>query len=323
MKGFKETGEVNIGKKTLQFFQTQLKDQSYKVSKIYGFWNLFVHSNVIMKEEHFILPDFNIHVKLKDQSSNELFKKTVESSYSILESDTKVKTLAPSDIDNSSGQSSYIKNLSKKVNLNSLTYAYENFFLYNLENIIKPTFATEVQLEFSICGLISFLGETKTNNKLNLIEPGDNLKFHLIEDVYKNSLSFELGKVHTKKSFNVISNRVFNFAILQTNKKNKRMGEKRATSVQIIDTIRMLGIQDNDVNFLNPITISISSDTVIQKLTKYKKYRYRFLLESLLFSLNIKKRHRCNLISCEGLSDTKQALINSKSTSLLGVCYLK
>ena len=241
-----------------------------------------------MKEEHFILPDFNIHVKLKDQSSNKLFKKTVESSYSILESDTKVKTLAPSDIDNSSGQSSYIKNLSKKVNLNSLTYAYENFFLYDLENIIKPTFATEVQLEFSICGLISFLGETKTNNKLNLIEPGDNLKFQLIEDVYKNSLSFELGKVHTKNSCNVVSNKVFNFAILQTNKKNKRMGEKRAMSVQIIDTIHMLGIQDNDVNFLNPITISISWDTVIQKLTKYKKYRYRFLLESLLFSLNIK-----------------------------------
>ena len=37
MKSFKETGEVNIDKKTLQFFQTQLKDQSYKVSKIYGF----------------------------------------------------------------------------------------------------------------------------------------------------------------------------------------------------------------------------------------------------------------------------------------------
>ena len=82
-----------------------------------------------MKEEHFILPDFNIHVKLKDQSSNKLFKKTVESSYSILESDTKVKTLAPSDIDNSSGQSSYIKNLSKKVNLNSLTYPFLRKFL--------------------------------------------------------------------------------------------------------------------------------------------------------------------------------------------------
>ena len=88
-----------------------------------------------MKEERFILPDFNIHVKLKDQSLNELFKKTLESSYSILESDRKLKTLGPFDIENLSGQSGYIKNLSKKVNLKSLTHAYENFFLYDLENI--------------------------------------------------------------------------------------------------------------------------------------------------------------------------------------------
>ena len=88
-----------------------------------------------MKEEHFKLPDFNIHVKLKDESSNELFKKTLESSYSNLESNRKVKTLASSNIENLSGQSGYIKNLSKKVNLKSLTHACENFFLYNLENI--------------------------------------------------------------------------------------------------------------------------------------------------------------------------------------------
>ena len=274
-----------------------------------------------MKEEHFVLPDFNIHVKLKDQSPNELFKKTLESSYSILESDTKVKTLAPSDIENLSGQSGYIKNVSEKVNLKSLTQAYEKNFLYDLENIIKPTFTTEVQKQFSIYGLISFLGETKKNNKLDLIKPADNLKFELIDDVYKNSLSFELGKVHTKESFNVVSDKVFNFAILQT-KKNKRTGEKRAMSLQIIDTIPILGIQDNDVNFLNLITISISSDTVIQKLTKYKKYRYRFLLESLLFSSNIENDTDVILISCEGLSDTKQPLINSKLTCLLGVCYL-
>ena len=66
-----------------------------------------------MKDEHFILPDFNIHVKLKDQSPNELFKETLKSSYSILESDRKVKTLAPSDIESLSGQSGYIKILLK------------------------------------------------------------------------------------------------------------------------------------------------------------------------------------------------------------------
>ena len=66
--------------------------------------------------------------KIKSQSRNELFKKTLESSYSIVESDRKVKTLAPSYIENLSGQSSYIKNLSIKVNLKLLTHAYENFF---------------------------------------------------------------------------------------------------------------------------------------------------------------------------------------------------
>ena len=42
-------------------------------------------------------------------------------------------------------------------------------------------------------------------------------------------------------------------------------------NLEIIDTICILGIQDNNVNFLNPITISIILDTVKEKLTKYKK----------------------------------------------------
>ena len=144
-----------------------------------------------------------------------------------------------------------------------MSHGYENFFLYDLENIIKPFFATEVQKEFSIYGLISFLGETKKNNKLDLIKRVDNLKFELIDDVFKSSLSFQLRKIHTKKPFNVVSDKVFNFAILRT-EKNKRTGEKRVVSLQVIDTICILGIQDKDVNFLNLITISISSDTVIQ-----------------------------------------------------------
>ena len=97
-------------------------------------------------------------------------------------------------------------------------------------------------------------------------------------------------------------------------KKTKKTGEKRAMNLEIFDTIFILCIQDNDVNFLNPITISISSDIAIQRLIKYKKYRYRLLLESLLFSSNIKNDTDVILISFEGLSNTKQALINSKLT---------
>ena len=95
--------------------------------------------------------------------------------------------------------------------------------------------------------MISFSGETK-KNKLDLIKPGGNVKLELIDDTYKNSLSFKLGKVHTKKSFNVVSNKVFNFAILLT-EKNKRKGEKIAMNLEIIDPIRIFSIQDNDVNF--------------------------------------------------------------------------
>ena len=130
-----------------------------------------------------------------------------------------------------------------------------------------------------------------------------------------------MGKVHAKKSFNAISDKVFNSAILRT-EKNKRTGEKTAMNLEIIDTIHILRIQDKNVNFLNQITISISSDTVIQSLFKYKKYRYRFVLESLLFSSNIENNTDVILISCEGLSDAKKPLINWKLTSLLGVCYL-
>ena len=81
-------------------------------------------------------------------------------------------------------------------------------------------------------------------------------------------------------------------------------------TLEIIDTIRILGIQDKDHDSLNPINISISSDTVIQELTKYRKYRYRFALESLLFSSNIENETDVILVSCDGLANVKEALIN-------------
>ena len=78
----------------------------------------------------------------------------------MLKSNTKttVKTLASTvDIHNSfKGKADYIK-----INLKSLTHAYENFFLYDLESMIKQTFLTELKKDFSIYGLISFSGETK------------------------------------------------------------------------------------------------------------------------------------------------------------------
>ena len=56
--------------------------------------------------------------------------------------DQRIKTIkeeAPEKLETDlQGQSGYLKNLSEKVNLKSLTHAYENFFLYDLDNVIKP-----------------------------------------------------------------------------------------------------------------------------------------------------------------------------------------
>ena len=204
--------------------------------------------------------------------------------------------------------------------MKSLTHAYENFFLYDLENVIKPIYTTELQQEFSIYGLISFSGETK-KKKLDLIRPTERLKFQFIKEVYKNKLKFELSKVHTKKSFNVVSDKVFNFGMLRT-KRKKAIGQKRPFNREIIETIKIFGIQNSEYNFLNPIYILITSDHIKQKLTNFRKYRYRFVLESILFSSNIENEIAVIFVTCDGLSNVNTTIINKNFRDTLGVCYL-
>ena len=106
------------------------------------------------------------------------------------------------------------------------------------------------------------MGKNKEDNKLDLIKPTGSLKFQLLKDVYKNSLSFELGKVHEDRSFTMVGDRVFNLGLLRM-KKCKTIGQKRPMTLEVINTIRVLSIQDQNVNFINPL-FSISSDTIIQ-----------------------------------------------------------
>ena len=78
-----------------------------------------------------------------------------------------------------------------------------------------------------------------------------------------------------KKLYSVVSDNAFNFGLLRS-KKNKTIGEKRKM-LKIIDIINILGLQVETENYLNPINISLNTNNVIQQLTKYNKYRYRFV----------------------------------------------
>ena len=186
------------------------------------------------------MPDFNVKitVKKKKEKIDENIKKMFEGSFYVL--DNKVNTSKKTEIISKSKRSAEIKNtspekieeylsedyfklkkLSEEINLKSLNRIYENFFLYDLENIIKPSFTTELQTEFSIYGLINFSGEIDEEKKIKVISPKNYLKFEIEREIYKNQLKIELNKVHNKKTFNIIDNNVFNFGILCTKKKEK------------------------------------------------------------------------------------------------------
>ena len=338
-----EVSAVNVTAQELATLRKQLNDNDFTVSKIYGFRSKFekTYYNKVSLDDS-VIPDFNVSIKLKtkkDEVVDDAIKNIFETSFYVLDNktntsqttvipskdDQRIKTLkntTPEKIeDHLGGQHIFLKKLIKKVDLKSLTYAYENFFLYDLENIIKPTFTTELQKEFSIYGLINFSGESKKNNKLNLISPQNSLKFQLEIDIYKTELKFELNKVHTKKTFDIVGDHILNLGMLTT-KKQKRVGEKRSLGDEIIDSVNVIGIQNIEYSFLNPIHININSDNVIQKLINYKNHRYRFVLQSLLFSSNVLNDTDVIFFVSNGLNNARKVLIKENLESVIGVCYL-
>ena len=73
---------------------------------------------------------------------------------------------------------------------------------------------------------------------------------------------------------------------------------------------------------MNPIEVSLDLNDIIKRLAKHKKFKYRFLIENLLFSSNLENNTNVIFVTCHGLSDAKEALINSKIYKSLGVVYL-
>ena len=91
---------------------------------------------------------------------------------------------------------------------------------------------------------------------------------------------------------------------------------------EIIDIDRVLGSQVESENYLNTINISMNSNDFLKKLEKYKRNKYRFVLENFLFSSNLTNETDVIFLCCDGLSNAKEAVINSELKKDLGVTYL-
>ena len=82
---------------------------------------------------------------------------------------------------------------------------------------------------------------------------------------------------------------------------------------EIIKTVHVLGFQIF-INYkrMNPVEITLDSNEIVEDLSKYRKFKYRFLIQSLLLSSNLRNDTNVIFIMCNDLSDAREALINSK-----------
>ena len=87
--------------------------------------------------------------------------------------------------------------------------------------------------------------------------------------------------------FSTPQDNVLKLSIVCT-KRNKTIGKKGAMSQRIADTVHILGLQNfSNSGRLYPVEITIDSNKIIKTLSSYEKYKFRFIIESLLFTTNL------------------------------------
>ena len=68
--------------------------------------------------------------------------------------------------------------------------------------------------------------------------------------------------------------------------------------------------------------MNLDSNDIIEKLSNNKKFKYILLIENLSFSSNLEDDTDVIFVTCNDLTNAKEALINSKICKTLGVVYL-
>ena len=149
IKNFMEKGAFHVNPTTLSFLRCYLPIW-YTVSTLYEFTSAS-DVTLYLEKKYFVLPDFDIDVKIKG-SSSPIVNNVVESFFSLVDitsksgrSGSKTSTIIADSLKSYTNKKlEKVVVLLSKINVKSITHAYENFFLYDLERIINPTFVTEL-----------------------------------------------------------------------------------------------------------------------------------------------------------------------------------
>ena len=186
----------------------------------------------------------------------------------------------------------------------------KSFFLYDDSNIITDTFLTEINKNIQTYGLISL--EYNHDNE-NLINLRNRLRFKIKYNISKEFITLQLEDILTANKIETEDSKITNFSILSTDK----------FKMQIKNEFKIKTFQNFQKYFeINPVGIKITNSEIQNSLLFYaRKYDYRFIANSLLFSSSLKTDTNAIFIKTNGLNDAKELLINGKSFQGIGVIF--
>ena len=206
-----------------------------------------------------------------------------------------------------------IKQLVKDIgDLNTLIHREQkNFVLYDDSNIISNTFFTELNKNIQSYGIISL--QYDYNNE-KLINWKNKLHFKINKNIKKKFITLQLEDILTPKKIEREDSKITNISILPI----------AESKMQIKDEFLIEGLQKfEQYSKINPISVQIIDSDLQTKLRFYsKKYKYKFIANSLLFSSAIKEDTNAIFITTNGLNDAKDILINGKVFQGIGVIYI-
>ena len=189
-----------------------------------------------------------------------------------------------------------------------------NFILYDNSNVIKETFFTELNKNFSSYGLISI--NYNYDNK-TLINWKNKLEFTIQKNIRKEFLSFQLEEAIEPKKVGTEDLKMTNITILKLDDQFKK---------QIITSFLIQGLQKFEkYKTLNPLTIQVIDANIRKGIALYARsnyrYKFRFIANSLLFSSAIKGNTKTIFLVANELVDAKYILINSKFFQAIAAIY--
>ena len=145
-----------------------------------------------------------------------------------------------------------------------------------------------------------------------MITPKRSLKFKVKNEEYKENIVIHLERITTNESIKIKDSKVTNFSILAT-REQKRVGNKRPMPYEIVDQVKIGRLQSvNRQDKLNPVEISVRESEVNTYLSRFRRYKYRFIIDNLLFSSALTNDTNVIFVSCKGLIEAKESLINGK-----------